>query len=64
MRVRVLFLGMLKDVMDAADSIELPEGASVRDVLAHYESRFPRLKDVMPSLAVAVNQQYAGLNTK
>jgi MoaE-MoaD fusion protein len=55
---------MLKDVMDAADSIELPEGASVRDVLAHYESRFPRLKDVMPSLAVAVNQQYAGLNTK
>src|SRR3984957_1233920 len=64
MRVRVLFLGMLKDVMDAADSIELPEGASVRDVLAHYEARFPRLKDVMPSLAVAVNQQYAGLNTK
>jgi molybdopterin synthase catalytic subunit len=64
MRVRVLFFGMLKDVMAAADSIELPEGASVRDVLVHYESRFPRLKDAMPSLAVAVNQQYAELDTK
>ncbi len=64
MRVRVLFFGMLKDVMAAADSIELPEGASVRDVLAHFESQIPRLKELLPSLAVAVNQQYAGPDTK
>jgi molybdopterin synthase catalytic subunit len=35
----------------------------VRDVLAHYESQFPRLKESMASLAVAVNQQYAGVET-
>jgi len=64
MRVRVLFFGMLKDLAGkAADSIELPEGASVRDVLAHYERQVPRLKDSFSSLALAVNQQYAGAET-
>jgi len=64
MRVRVLFFGMLKEMTGkAADSIELPEGASVRDLLAHYERQVPRLKDSFSSLALAVNQQYAGTET-
>ena len=64
MRVRVLFFGMLKDMAGkAADSIELPEGASVRDVLAHYERVAPQLKNSFPSLAMAVNQQYAAADT-
>jgi molybdopterin converting factor subunit 1 len=65
MRVRVLFFGMLKEMTGKpADLIELPEGASVRDVLAHYEAQTPRLRESLPSLAVAVNQQYAGPDTK
>jgi MoaE-MoaD fusion protein len=65
MRVRVLFFGMLKDLLGkSSDSLELPESASVRDVLAHYESQFPRMTQALPSLAIAVNQQYAAPDTK
>jgi len=64
MRVRVLFFGMLKDIVGkSADAIDLPEGASVRDVLARYQSHTPGLKESLPSLALAVNQQYAGPDT-
>lgn len=65
MRVRVLFFGVLKELAGTSvDEIELPEGASVRSVIAHYESRVPRLKGSLPSLALAVNQQYAGPDTQ
>jgi molybdopterin synthase catalytic subunit len=65
MRVRVLFFGILKDIVGKpADVIDLPDSASVRDVLARYESQMPRLKKSLPSLALAVNQQYAGPDTK
>ena len=65
MRVRVLFFGMLKDLAGkASDVIELHEGASMRDLLAHYEAQIPRLKAALPSLAFAVNQQYAGPGAK
>jgi molybdopterin converting factor subunit 1 len=65
MRVRVLFFGVLKDTVGkSSDSLELPDGASVRDVIAQYEAQIPQLKESLPSLAMAVNQQYAGLDTK
>jgi len=65
MRVRVLFFGMLKDIVGkSADMIDLPDSASVRDALALYESQIPRLRELLPSFAVAVNQQYAGPDTK
>jgi molybdopterin converting factor subunit 1 len=64
MRVRVLFFGMLKELAGkASDSIELPDNSSVRDVLAYFESRIPRLTESLPSLALAVNQHYAGPET-
>ena len=56
---------MLKEIVGkAADGIELPAGAQVRDVLAHYEAANPKLKAALPSVALAVNQQYAGPETK
>jgi molybdopterin synthase catalytic subunit len=65
MRVRVLFFGILKNVVGKAeDAIDVPDGASIRDVLAVYESKIPQLKESLPSLALAVNQQYAGPDTK
>jgi MoaE-MoaD fusion protein len=65
MRVRVLFFGMLKDVIGkASDSLDLADDALVADVLAHYESQMPRLRQTLPSLALAVNQEYASPKTK
>ncbi len=65
MRVHVLFFGVLKDLAGkSSDWLDLPDGASVRDVLATYDSRIPQLKESLSSLALAVNQQYAGPDTK
>ena len=65
MRVRVLFFGILKEMVGKPeDLIDLPEGASVRELLARYESQVPRLKESLPSLALAVNQQYSGADTR
>jgi molybdopterin converting factor subunit 1 len=65
MRVRVLFFGMLKEMVGkSADTIDLPDGASVADILKQYGSQIPRLQAVLPSLALAVNQQYASPGTK
>jgi molybdopterin synthase catalytic subunit len=65
MRVQVLFFGMLKDIFGkSAATIELPDGATVRNVLERCESEFPDIKASLPSLALAVNQQYAGPDTK
>ncbi len=64
-RLRVLFFGVLKEMVGkSVDLIDLADGASVRDVLAVYESQNPSLKESLPSLAVAVNQEYAGPDTK
>jgi MoaE-MoaD fusion protein len=61
MRLRVLFFGMLKDLAGKSDTtLDLPESATVGDLLAHFASQLPQLKDSLSSLAVAVNQQYAG----
>jgi|SRR5271166_1580874 len=65
MRVRVLFFGLLKELAGrSSDGLELGEGALVSDVLAHYESSIPAMKQALASLAVAVNQQYAGAETE
>lgn len=65
MRVRVLFFGVLKELAGkAADEVELPEGASVGDILQNYRSQIPKLGSVFASIALAVNQEYAGPETK
>jgi len=65
MRVRVLFFGMLKDASGKrSDEIEIEDGATLRDLLAQCAARIPGLKESLGSLAVAVNQQYAGPDTK
>jgi molybdopterin converting factor subunit 1 len=65
MRVRVLFFGVLKDLAGkSSDSLDVRDGALVRDVLEHYLSEVPRMRESLASLAVAVNQEYAGAETK
>lgn len=61
MEIRVLFFGMLKDVCGrSADSVTLRPGATLADVLDYYQERIPRLKNLLPSIAMSVNQEYAG----
>jgi molybdopterin synthase catalytic subunit/molybdopterin converting factor small subunit len=65
MQIHVLFFGMLKDLAGRpSDSLNLPENATLGDVLNHYEVAIPRLKDFALSLAISVNQQYAAPDTK
>lgn len=61
MEVRVLFFGMLKDLAGrGSETLTVRDGASLGDVLAYYEDRIPKLKDLLPSIAMSVNQEYAG----
>jgi len=65
MQIRVLFFGVLKDLSGkASDSLSLPENATLGDVLSHYERIIPRLKETASSLAMSVNQEYAGPSTR
>ncbi len=60
MQVRVLFFGALRDLSGrAADSLSLPEGSTLADLVSHYEQKIPKLKQFLPSLALSLNQQYA-----
>jgi molybdopterin converting factor subunit 1 len=64
MRVRILFFGVLKDLAGkSGETVELREGARVGDLLTHIGSRIPGMKSSLPTLAVAVNQEYAGAAT-
>lgn len=65
MQVRILFFGILKDLAGrASDSLSLPDGATLADVLSHYQERIPRWKEFVSSMALSVNQQYAAPDTR
>jgi molybdopterin synthase catalytic subunit/molybdopterin converting factor small subunit len=65
MRVQVLLFGILKDLAGKSTlEIELRDGASVRELQEACERQFPAMKPMMPSIAVAVNQQYTGSSAR
>jgi molybdopterin converting factor subunit 1 len=60
MRVRVLYFGVLKDVMGLGRAeIDLSEGTSVADLLVLLRGSGKAVGPVWDSIAVAVNQEYA-----
>ncbi len=60
MQVRVRFFGMLKEVAGRDDeTLRLPEGARVADLLDRCASSAPDLKNYFPVIAVALNQEYS-----
>jgi molybdopterin synthase catalytic subunit len=60
MRLRLLLFGMLKDLAGkSSETLELPDGTTVGDMLARCAEEIPALRDSLGSVAVAVNQQYA-----
>ncbi len=65
MRVRVLFFGMLRDLVGRpSDDSEFPAGADLRAVFDRYADRHPRIRELAPSIVVARNQEFADLATK
>lgn len=65
MQVKVLFFGMLKDLAGrGSDSLDLPENATLSDLLGHYDQRIPQWKQFATSIAMSVNQEYAGPEVK
>jgi MoaE-MoaD fusion protein len=60
MQIRVLFFGVLKDLAGrSSDVLTLPEQATVSEVVEHYEQRISRLKGMLSSIAISINQEYA-----
>jgi molybdopterin converting factor subunit 1 len=60
MQIRVLYFGVLKDVMGHSSvRMEIAEGASVADLLVLHRSLGKGAGSIWDSIAVAVNQEYA-----
>jgi molybdopterin synthase catalytic subunit len=63
MRVRVLFFGMLRELVGRpSEDADFPEGADLRAVFESYATRYPRLRELAPSIVIAQNQQFAQLS--
>lgn len=60
MRIRVLFFGVLRDIVGLReDSLEVAEGGRVDTVFEYYAARFPRLRETSSSIVLALNQQFS-----
>lgn len=65
MQVRVLFFGILKDMVGrSSDVLTLPDHATASAVLAHYEQRMSGLQGMASSIAISVNEQYAAADAQ
>ncbi len=60
MQVRVLYLGMLKEIAGCEqESLEVTEGASLGDLYRDLQERMPQLKNFEKAVALALNQEYS-----
>ena len=60
MRIRVLFFGVLRDVVGVReDSLDVAEGGRLETVFEHYAARFPKLREMAASTVLALNQQFS-----
>ncbi|HKQ58433.1 MAG TPA: molybdopterin converting factor subunit 1 [Candidatus Eisenbacteria bacterium] len=61
MTITVLFFAQAREHAGAPRrTLELPDGSRVADALAALEREHPRLAELWPHLAVAVDQRLAG----
>jgi len=61
MKIGVLFFGVLKELLGrSSETVDLPDGARVREVLFYYAREAPRFEAMAPSLAISVNREYSG----
>src|SRR5688572_27309021 len=60
MRVRVLFFGMLRDIVGRPeDQLELQEGSNLSSVFEHYARQFPRIREMAGSIVLARNREFS-----
>lgn len=60
MCVKVLFFGMLRDIVGASeDQLTWPDGAELRSIFEHYADRFPRLRQMSSSIVLARNHEFS-----
>ncbi|MBV9613193.1 MAG: molybdenum cofactor biosynthesis protein MoaE [Acidobacteriaceae bacterium] len=59
MRVRVLFFGVLKDIVGASEeSLEIAANSTVGSLFERYAERFETLRDKRPSILFARNREF------
>ncbi len=64
MHVRVLFFGMLKELVGRpSDEADFPPGADLRSVFECYATRYPRMRELAGSIVVARNHEFAEIST-
>ena len=64
MRVRVLFFGMVKDLVGRpSEDADFPPGTDLRAVFDAYATRHPRLRELASSIVMARNQEFAEIST-
>jgi molybdopterin converting factor subunit 1 len=64
MRVKVLFFGVLKDLVGKTeDSLDLPAGTTLGGLFARYSERYETLDARRPSILFARNQEFAPADT-
>jgi MoaE-MoaD fusion protein len=63
MRVKVLYFGMLKDIAGASEQeVEVADGSRLGVVFERCAERFPRLRELAPSIVAARNREFATLS--
>ena len=61
MTVQLLFFAQARERAGSGQAtLDLPAGSRVRDALAKVGERWPELVELMPHLAVAMNQKLVG----
>jgi molybdopterin synthase catalytic subunit len=64
-RVRVLFFGMLKDIVGKPEHLlELAEGSRLDSVFEHFAGLHPRLNELRSSIVLARNQQFSSVSAE
>src|ERR1039457_255968 len=60
MQVRVLYLGMLRDLAGRErEVVQLPDGARLSDLYAELQQRMPKLQDFRNAIALSINYEYS-----
>lgn len=63
MRVHLVYLGQLKEsVGRLSETVDIPEGSTLRDLLDVCQQNAPSIADFRKILAYSINYEYAGLN--
>lgn len=65
MRVRVLFFGMLKELVGrSAEECDFPDGSDLGAIFESYATRYPPLRGIARSIVMARNQEFAMLSAR